>query len=532
MSPKIKAIAVKYPKIIVHVRSVVSREIFKLPIAVWLIFLFTLLSRIPLLLNDLPPYQFCDENIYQNETIRMIYANDWIPNEFRAGGFNIYPAFLLFNLINSILPIPLNALQMLIIGRIFYALLLPAISILIVFKISSLFVGKVSSTITTFLFSVSTLLYSNFWYPDTYIQFGISGFLYFALKIFMDRDKSVRSYICLGIFLAVAVSTKYTALVLLVPTFFLLGYVFYSKRQKNIFWKSTFITVSIFLFLTLLLNNGVLLRTTSFIDGFTYNLNNYGSTIETRYDGFLYYAAILLVNSFTVFGFLYFVIGLYLSRRKMFFLLILGLYPLILVLLLGDKIWVIARNMTSASVFLIPFVALGVGWVMSKLESSSNAQRKFASFLLASSVFVPLISYGYLIDKDMSTDTRISAAQWISSNIDEHVVVGVNEFCSGESPAKVVGNAVISDPSLTRNLDYYVLNSYWSNPFSSRYLEKGVLTLIDQSKIHFEQFNSTKLVGSFGPVHLTEEDHAQNYKIIKLIQGNGPDIIILKKITN
>lgn len=120
----------------------------------------------------------------------------------------------------------------------------------------------------------------------------------------------------------------------------------------------------------------------------------------------------------------------------------------------------IPRMMASASVFLIPFIALGVGWTMQRLEFSDNLLRRLSTVFIVFSVFVPLLSYGYLVVKDGSTDTRVSAAKWISSNIEKNVVVGINEFCSGESPARVAGNAVIVDPPLAQNLEYYVLISY------------------------------------------------------------------------
>jgi hypothetical protein len=460
----------------------------------------------------------------------MVSENDWIPKEFRAGGFNIYPAYFLFNLINLFLPTPLNSLQMLIIGRILYALLLPAISILLVFKISNLFVGKIPSIITSFLFSVSILHYVNFWYPDTYIQFGVLGFLYFALLILLDVNQNIRSYSYLGIFLSLTISTKYTALALLAPAVLLFVYLFAKRQQIKEFWKKSVASIGVFLFLTVLLNFGAVLRTKTFINGFLFNLNNYGSTVETRYDGFLYYAAVLLINSFSVFGFFYLVAGIVISRRNKFILIFLALYPLILILLLGDKRWVIARNMASASSFLIPFIAIGIAWAIQKMQSTNQVVRKSFTIIIAASILVPVVSYGYLVNKDISMDTRILAANWISSNIEKSVTVGVNEFCSGNSPAQVAGNTVVIDPTLTQNLKYYVLNSYWINPSSNKYLEKGVLSLIDQSKIHFEQWNSTKLIGALGTVALTESDFPDKYNIFKLIRGNGPDIIILKRV--
>lgn len=530
MSPKYRPVVVKKIKPTRLREWIVRRNVLHLPNATWLIFLFSLLSRIPLLLNDLPPYQFCDETIYQNEVARMISADDWISNEFRAGGFNIYPAYILFNFINVFQPTTLSTSQMLIIGRLFYVILLPALSSLIAFKIANLFVGKVPSVVSSLLFSLSLFHYSNYWYPDTYIHFGILGFIYFALVIFLAKNETKKTYIYLGIFLSIAISTKYTALVLFVPTLFLLFYKFSKVRSRKVFRKNFFLFIGTFVIFTIALNIGALLRTKSFIEGFLFNLNNYGSTVGTRYDGFLFYIAILLLNSFGVFGFIYFIVGMAKSRMQRVMLTLLFLYPIILIMTLGDKKWVLARNMTSASGFLIPIIAIGIAWTFQKRASSNKFLRQGISLFLAASIFIPLTAYGYLVFKDMSTDTRVTAASWISKNIDKDVVVGVNEFCSGSSPAQIAGNMVIGDPTLAQNLDYYVFNSYWSSSCSNKYLEKGVLTLIDQSKIHFEQWNSTRLIGPFGSVVFSKSDLPENYELAKLIRGNGPDIIIIKKL--
>jgi hypothetical protein len=524
-----KTIAVKNPRLFGRTQWLVGTKPYQIPPGVWLIFLMSLVSRIPLILNDLPPYQFCDEAIYQNEVIRMVGASDWIPNEFRAGGFNIYPAFIIFKAINFFLPSPLSSLQMLIIGRIFYVVLLPSISILFTFKISQLFVGKVPAIITTLIFGTSTFHYMNFWYPDSYIQFSVLGFLYFALLIILKKNEGARTYTYLGVFLSIAVSTKYTAVALFGPALLLLLYNNFERNglsKKS--WKNSLIAIVMFCVCTILLNIGAVIRTEAFFDGFLFNLNNYVATDEKRYDGFLYYFGILLFNSFGVFGLIYFLIGLVSSRSNKLVILFLALYPIILVLLLGDKRWVIARNMSSASVFLIPFIALGVSWAMKKIETSGKFLERFLYALVALTIFVPFVSYTYLVVKDISVDTRVTAAKWISSTIDKDIVIGVNEFCSGQSPAQVAGNTIKVDPAFTQNLAYYVLNSYWSSPFSSQYLEKGVLLLVDQSKIHFEQWNSTKLIGSLGAIKLSHENVPKNYEIRKVIRGNGPDIIILE----
>ena len=116
-------------------------------------------------------------------------------------------------------------------------------------------------------------------------------------------------------------------------------------------------------------------------------------------------------------------------------------------------------------------------------------------------------------------------------NLPRSEAIGINEFCSGSSPAEVAGYQVISDPTLSSKLNYYVLNSFWDGPFKEFYAKQGVLFRIDKSRVHFEQWNSTRLVGNldtflFKPKKLSIKE----YEIIKKFTGNGPDITILKKL--
>jgi hypothetical protein len=134
------------------------------------------------------------------------------------------------------------------------------------------------------------------------------------------------------------------------------------------------------------------------------------------------------------------------------------------------------------------------------------------------------ISYSYT-----QIDTRIEAANWIKSAGFGENSIGNNEFCSGESPASTAGLNSTYDPFFKGGLDFYVINSYWDSPCRDKYLEKGILTQSELNRIHFEQWNSTKLFGGFGRVLVEDADFPQQYHIIKEFHGNGPDIFVLKK---
>jgi hypothetical protein len=112
--------------------------------------------------------------------------------------------------------------------------------------------------------------------------------------------------------------------------------------------------------------------------------------------------------------------------------------------------------------------------------------------------------------------------------IPEGSYVGVNEGCSGPSPAVVKGYKTIHDPFFRQNLEYYVINSYWDFPLKSQYSKSSILQSFDQKYIHFYSFSNTNLMTySFKTRSL---DLIPNYSLIELIKSNGPDILVYKKI--
>jgi hypothetical protein len=504
------------------------------PGSVYLMFFLSILAKSVSASDDLPPYQFCDETLYHSEVLRMSSEDDFVHRQFRAGGFNTYPIFILIQLFARLLDFKMNSLEVLILGRTLLAVLLPSISLFFIYKIALFFANTWVAKFVTLLYALSLFHYAGSWYPDTYINFGVSGFLYFLLKPLLKGDYRIRSFVFLGVFLGLSISTKFTTIGLFAPTILLFFYMY--RIQRTNLGQNSIYAVSSFLVSFILFNPGIFLDTRSFVHGFLFNLDNYEPEGGTRFSGFIYYLGILTINSFGVVGFIYLVLGIIKNHFDKIVLVLLLSYPVLLILVLGDKKWVIARNMSSATVFIIPFVAIGFDFIIKKLQfyMASGKYMLLSTFsgLVLLSFFIPMASFGYVIQKDLKVDTRLLSEEWISDNISTNSSIGVNESCSGLSPAQVSGFRVNYDPWLNDGFDYYIINSYWSSPFSSEYSKKGVLSLIDQSKIHFEQWNSTRLIGSIGEIQLSKVKLPQNYKIVKIYRGNGPDMIILKKFHN
>ena len=97
--------------------------------------LFAFILRLPGLFQELPPYQFCDEEFFWGEVNRMIRSNSYFAQEFRAGGANIYPMFYLTKFINMFLPDLLRSTGVLIIGRLLLVGVMGSLNIIIIKKI-------------------------------------------------------------------------------------------------------------------------------------------------------------------------------------------------------------------------------------------------------------------------------------------------------------------------------------------------------------------------------------------------------------
>ena len=458
----------------------------------------------------------------------MITSGDLLPSEFRAGGFNIYPAYFLFIVINFFLPDPLSFTQMLIIGRVLYVAILPSLSIIFVYKISTLFTTKHAAFFTSVLFCFSLFYLSNFWYPDTYVQFCVLGFLYYVLRIHYSENVTNKDLRLTGLFLGLSISTKFTTLALIFPLLFFFGLRLIKKgRMGESIGKYSNFFYSFILSLSLM-NLGLFFKSQKFLDGFIFNVNNYGDFPGIRFEGFTYYTGILLFNSFGIFGLLSLSLGALYFRKELPLGFGLCMYPLVIILALGDKEWVVSRNMASAIPFLIPFIAKGIEYTEKALMSKRQIPRIGAVLLIATAV--PQL-YFYVNNSlgALRLDTRIEAKNWLNANVKTNSNIGTNEFCSGDSPASVAGFQTILDPELKANADYYVFNSYWVNPFTPNFMRKGVLTLGDQSKIHFEQWNSTRLFGLTRESEILKSDVPEGYEIIKQFSGNGPDIFVLRR---
>ena len=131
---------------------------------------------------------------------------------------------------------------------------------------------------------------------------------------------------------------------------------------------------------------------------------------------------------------------------------------------------------------------------------------------------------------DLKIDSRIVAESWIQENItsDSSITFGINEGCSGDSPAAKYGETVY-DPNFDLGLDYYILNDYWSSKITNNNSRQNIFTVRNHKNDHFYYYINLDLISNRNFADVEKFNIPDGYELIKTFDGNGPKIYILSK---
>lgn len=488
--------------------------------------------RLPSLFQELPPYLFCDENIFYGEAKRLLHSNTYLLNEFKAGALNIYIPLFFIKIIDYFKYFKLNDENIIILGRLVLVCIINPLSIIFIYKSSiAIFKNKIIGLISAISFFLCGMVYgvSRLWYPDHFLIFFASGFLYY-LSITIWSDRNYKNIIYLAIFTASAISVKYTSLLLAIPIFTSIVLDRKIINNKIYFLNNILLFLVTFLAFLGIVNWSVYINFDKFISDFQFNIVNYQPSLEFNWVGVKYYFSTVYFLSFSLLGFFIILYGYIYSfnfNRKFFIISLIS--PLFIIIYLGASYNIqVHRNMMVCMPFIL--ITFSAGFYAA-LELMKNHGSKY-KFLIAS---ILIIVTGYQASQiisqfinDLKIDSRKVAYFYISKNIPLKSTVGVNEVCSGQSPAEQNSNTIIFDPLMSQKLDYYVINSYWMSPFDPAFKSLGLLTSFTPKYLHFYVFNSAKLFGSQN--ENINDLVPNNYQIIENIKFSGPEIIILKKV--
>jgi 4-amino-4-deoxy-L-arabinose transferase-like glycosyltransferase len=485
--------------------------------------------------QELPPYSFCDEDIYADEARRLITSDSWVTSEFRAGGMNIYPTVIVGKLLQY-LGKDITLSTSIITGRFLGPVLLGSLTTILVYLIAFEISKNRSVALLAgifFILSPAVYAYGRISYPDHFIYFFSAGFLYYLLKA-IRNSSTFADFAILGIFLGTSASVKYTGIFLLVPFAVVVLAEIYRNRldsakvARSIIRFTATAIASACTFL--LINFSALVEPRAFMAGLRYNIENYENFQGSTLTGAGYYLFVSYIMLFGILGSLAVVVGYAkLCRKGPLFLFVIASFPIFLSSLLALGGLVLNRNMSITIPFVIPVMALGAYSMFHTLRAKlGNNAAIFCALIFFAQ---PSYAFGTSALHDLKQDSRLLASPWIKENIPNGTVIGVGGTCSNMSPAQTAGFQTEIDAFLDQKKEYYVFVSYWGSPFDDFYRKNvGIFQVVDQKYLHFYHFNDRKIF------RLPKEKLSLNdltptgYEIIKVISSNGPDVIILERI--
>jgi 4-amino-4-deoxy-L-arabinose transferase-like glycosyltransferase len=508
-------------------------------IALAVLFIAAIALRLPAVFQDLPPYTFCDEDIYANEAYRMYQAGTWRTVEFRSGAFNIYP--ILF--IASMLP-PLSHLEFVFVGRIFYAVVLSAATVLVIAAATKTLFGRRDVALVAalgFVISPTAIAISRYWYPDHYLVF-FSALMLFWLARLISGQRSWIEYVALGATWALGLSVKYSFAFVAIAILITLVVVWRQRdadRGIRAFFHVVVVGGLVILASTIvtlcLVNFSAFFDLTKFQKDFLFNFENYGRA-GSSISGIAFYGFLLFGLTLGAAGVAGFVVGTTAIIRSAWpkAVLLLG-FPVVLIAYLGLQGLVINRNMYIAFAFVLPVFGLGIVVLLERIARLPRAARVVAAAAVAVAMGAQLAVVGVITVKDLQPDSRVLAEEWINETVPATATIGMNEFCSGPSPA-YDHEKVAFDSQAVAGYDYYVMNSYWDSLFNPAYRGRGAIGFtLDQEYLHYYYFNDRGLPWYyisqlFTPRVTPDQLVPQGYEIAEIFSSNGPDIIVLRRL--
>jgi 4-amino-4-deoxy-L-arabinose transferase-like glycosyltransferase len=514
------------------------------PRVLFALFVSAILLRLPAVSQGLPPYVFCDEDIFFGDAFRMLQSGSWSAQEFRSGNFNIYPALILAKVVSLFMVV--DATVFLIIGRLFYAVFLGAASIYLVAAAARKLSGRNEVGLLAacgFLLSPTVRADSREWYPDHYLMFFSALILYIIVRILMGHTTRW-NYISLGVAWGVGLSVKYTFAFMILPILIMFLATWLRLRSQGN-GEGRFLAECLRATLTgvatgivfALLNISAFGNPDKFVTDFSFNLTNYNVASDaSAVDGILFYSFCLFALTIGVLGLIGMAAGsVSLARRNWWHLAVLLGFPAVTVLYLGTQGLVINRNIVIAIPFVLVLFACGLSELYHRSGQWNGVARTFGWASIAISAALPVAQVAGSFAQDLRPDSRVLAYDWIAENIPGGSTVGDNETCSGLSPAAQNCNILVHDPSLQSGLDYYVINSYWNSTFNDAYRgQSAVQYAWDQKYLHYYYFNDRELPRYFltyfndriAPADLVPD----GYQLSRMFSSNGPNILIVKRV--
>lgn len=504
-------------------------------VIITLIFTIAVLFRLPYLLQGLPPYMACDEGFFSNDVFRMFFDSSIQMKEFRSGAMNSWPVIPFAAILN--LSGELTYTNLVILGRVLLPIVLASATVFPLYgTLMRLGIKKYISILTPALFAVSPFVVSQseIWYPDSYIMFISSLFIFQFTKLTKSNTARINSNRTLIGLFAIGVSVKHNfAFFALLILFYELAVQGYDPRNVRLFLGgiktvisnyTKFLLKSVILFF--IINYSIFFNFLDFLRAINSNRKIYAIQDLNFLPGTIFYLFNLLFSPLGLIGIVLFIIGVSAHFRKDFQLSF-ALVGLVVIFLLaaGFPKQALARNINLLLPIFFIFVAAGI----QKLQET----RKFLILVIcAITLGLSLISsevrfYSILMKPDSYRVTE----NWLRENL-QGQIVGVNNGCNGPSPAFISGSSVRNVKDTSDQLDYYLFSSYGEGPFYEFFRQRNVYSSGNPRYLGSYHFNDTRILTGWNATRSLNSYTPEGYKIIKQFSGSGPYFILIKKVSS
>ncbi len=356
-------------------------------------------------------------------------------------GFNFYVYGVWPLVFNKSLAVILNFddyNRLTILGR-FLSAVFDFLTLVLVYKIAKLlFVkNKELPLLAAFFYGIAVypIQSAHFFTTDTFLNFFMTGSLYFALKI--KKSQFFKNLVLSGVFFGFALACKISALYIL-PLILLI------ILAKTVFFKDSFLKIFIFsllTYLTLRLTNPYYFQSVSFFD---FKLNSFfvesikSLTALTKPEAW-YPPAVQWINKpiyalltttalvgvgpiyfiFLIFGLISFFLNFLKNRKKFFKENIYSFLIFSWVILIFVYQSLSFVKSIRYTIYLYPYFAiLGAMGIESVLKFLKNYLIRFPFHVIRYTLYVSLLAWPFLfITIYFHSHTRVAASKWIYQNL-------------------------------------------------------------------------------------------------------------------
>lgn len=493
--------------------------------------LFSICIRIPSLTLGLPPYIFVDEIFFFDDTYRSLNNKFFFPQAFISGSLNELPFWLLGKLF-VLFGYEFSYSGFLVFGRAIGPVLLAGLTIFPLYQATRNFTGRRIFGISAgLIFASSEWIFSNsqIWYPDHYVYFFASVFLWQLSKFWM-RIPHKNSAVKLGISLGLVISVKYTAILFVLLLIAALLKRPMLPRETKLATRKYFISsLSISVLTYIILNYSLFKYFHGFLAGMNSNRKNYRFLTDLPFENLLAYSQLFILHGIGWLGVASLIFSLnfwWRTKRNLFTIFSFTTFTYLVAL--STSPIMLPRNINVLLPILIIVASPGLA-----LFANSIKNIDFRVIVCGLFVVLALIGSAVHLGKSIEISSRIQSTELLENYLKSRSIgdqtIGINFGSNGPSPVETLGIPFINDPDMSENLDLYVFNSYWESPVRSYFYTRGYFSSFSSRDFHFNESSPKSAMVTLPRKEKIDSLLPNGYRVAKIIESVGPVYIVIER---